>query len=75
MGGAVLALHLARSSASNEPILPNLAAAALMTLTFERTTGQIGLGARVDRAAARWCALVRVGALWCAVVRAGARWC
>ena len=54
MGGAVLALHLAPSSASNEPALPNPAVAALVTPMFEPTIGQIGLGARVDRAAARW---------------------
>ena len=54
MGGAVLALHLAPSSASNEPALPNLAVAALVTPMFKPTIGQIGLGARVDRAAARW---------------------
>lgn len=50
MGGAVLALHLARAGSATP-----LAAAALVTPMFEPTIGQTGLGAGVDRAAARWC--------------------
>ncbi len=50
MGGAVLALHLARQGAATP-----LRAAALVTPMFEPTIGDTGLGPRIDRAADRWC--------------------
>jgi lysophospholipase len=50
MGGAVLALHLARQGTATP-----LRAAALVTPMFEPTIGHTGLGERIDRAAERWC--------------------
>ena len=50
MGGAVLALHLARQGAATP-----FRAAALVTPMFEPHIGQTGLGDSVDRAAGRWC--------------------
>lgn len=50
MGGAVLALHLARAAESTP-----LTAAALVTPMFEPSVGHTGLGPRADRAAERWC--------------------
>lgn len=50
MGGAVTALHLARTGAATP-----FRAAALVTPMFEPHVGQTGLGERADRAAGRWC--------------------
>jgi lysophospholipase len=54
MGGAVLALHLARTGTGTGTASP-YAAVALVTPMFEPSVGQTGLGARADRAAERWC--------------------
>lgn len=50
MGGAVLALHLARERHGSP-----FAAAALVTPMFEPHIGSTGRGPRLDRAAERWC--------------------